>query len=321
MARDAMADGARESRRAPAPICPCRRASAAPASGPAGLQRAGRRGSVRAPSSEGPPLVPGGRLAPPRPSALLARPALQAAAARWLAPLILGLLFVAANTGYVLLDDGPKFTDHQLMALWSWRERLWPATGPSLLGQAGMLRLPRDLPYPPLVYVLGLPGAHAAGPEQVAARLSLAPFWMVWAVAMHGIGWHLGGAGPGRGSARAGLAVGALAICSPFLLQYAREYFLDMPQAAMQALALWLLLRTEGFVHRGRAVAFGLALGLAMLTKWSTALFMAVPLALAVAQVLVRTGSSGMRGGARAGGAAALVAASAAETGCRGGRA
>ncbi|MCK6505345.1 hypothetical protein L6R53_18415, partial [Myxococcota bacterium] len=65
------------------------------------------------------------------------------------------------------------------------------------------------------------------------------------------------------------------------------------------------------FAHRGRAVAFGMALGLAMLTKWSTALFLAVPLAWAVGRVLWSSGPAAARAGgagARAWGAAALVA-------------
>ncbi|MCK6507932.1 hypothetical protein L6R53_31955, partial [Myxococcota bacterium] len=152
---------------------------------------------------------------------------------------MLGLAFAVANARYVSLDQTPKFTDHQFMALWSWREALWPSADPDLLGRAGLLRQPRDLPYPPLVYATGLPGAGQGPPDMAAARRSLAPFWVVWAVAMHGIGRRLGGP-------RAGLAVGALAVASPFVAQYAREYFLDMPQAAMQALALWLLLRADG---------------------------------------------------------------------------
>jgi hypothetical protein len=62
-----------------------------------------------------------------------------------------------------------------------------------------------------------------------------------------------------------------------------KEFMLDAPLTAMVTLALYLLIRSEGFTRRGPALLFGLVCGLSMLTKWTFPEFIALPLAAAVA--------------------------------------
>jgi hypothetical protein len=59
----------------------------------------------------------------------------------------------------------------------------------------------------------------------------------------------------------------------------------------MVALSIWLLIGTNGFERRGVTLAYGLSLGLGMLTKWSFALFVAGPfLVIAIRAWKLRSG-------------------------------
>jgi len=80
----------------------------------------------------------------------------------------------------------------------------------------------------------------------------------------------------------------AVAVTSfPIISAQSRMYMLDLPITAMTALGILALLRTEHFKRRGPSVLFGLAAGLAMMTKWSFLFFILLPLAYSMANALM----------------------------------
>ncbi len=80
-----------------------------------------------------------------------------------------------------------------------------------------------------------------------------------------------------------GRKIGLLAACLvsfyPILFSISRLSYVDYALTAMVALAVYLLLKTDGFRHRGWSLAFGLGMGLGLLTKWPFMAFAGVPIA------------------------------------------
>ncbi|MDQ3249890.1 MAG: glycosyltransferase family 39 protein, partial [Chloroflexota bacterium] len=73
------------------------------------------------------------------------------------------------------------------------------------------------------------------------------------------------------------LAVIVLATC-PIIFTMTRYLYLDFALTALVALAMALLLASEQFTRRSASLWFGLALGIAMLIKWTAAAFLVTPL-------------------------------------------
>jgi dolichyl-phosphate-mannose-protein mannosyltransferase len=85
--------------------------------------------------------------------------------------------------------------------------------------------------------------------------------------------------------ATAGLAAALLFATAPFVVYLTLRFQLDLPLAAMVALALWTLVATEAFTRPGWALALGIAVGLGMLTKPTFPVYVGPPLLLVLARV------------------------------------
>jgi len=171
------------------------------------------------------------------------------------------LLYLVQNYWFIRIDTGPKMTDYQYpLSLMFYEKLIRGATWPELAHQQ----------YPPLAYLIANLFYVFWGTSSMVARLSIQVFTVIFLLSMFGIGYKLGKY-PGAFSAT------LLAGASPYVLKYSKLYFLDFPQAAMTALSLYLLLKTEGFRDRKYSLLFGLALAGALLTKWTTAFFISLP--------------------------------------------
>jgi Dolichyl-phosphate-mannose-protein mannosyltransferase/LmeA-like phospholipid-binding len=138
--------------------------------------------------------------------------------------------------------------------------------------------------YPPLAMCV----AGAAGlvlPADVAATVALLGFLAVGMAAVYLLG-RLAAAG------RTGVAAALLFGSAPFVVYSTLHFQLDLPLAAMVALALVTLLATDDFRRPGVSVALGIVCGLGMLTKPTFVLYVAPPAVL----LLVRGGRRAMRG-------------------------
>lgn len=74
-------------------------------------------------------------------------------------------------------------------------------------------------------------------------------------------------------------AVGAVALLSllPMATAMTRLYYMENSLTAPLLLAFFALLRSETFRHRGWSLLFGVALGIALLAKWTAPIYLAVP--------------------------------------------
>lgn len=122
--------------------------------------------------------------------------------------------------------------------------------------------------HPPLTQLVSGAFFAVAGRTPRVALYSLLVFSLVLLLSVYGLGRHLGGR-------VGGLAAAMLAASHGHLIHHGGQYYIDMPGAAMALLALWALLRTDGFRHGKASLWFGLCLGLAMLTKWTNLVFLA----------------------------------------------
>jgi 4-amino-4-deoxy-L-arabinose transferase-like glycosyltransferase len=140
--------------------------------------------------------------------------------------------------------------------------------------------------YPPGMRLLGvtalaLGGRSADGPILVENLV----FVPLLAVACYQIGHRI--AGP-----RAGLLAVVFALGSPLLAEQFHVFMLDAPQAALVAVAVWLILASERFRRVDVAALAGLTVGLGVLTKQLMPIYLVGLLAAA----LLRGGWRNVRG-------------------------
>ena len=82
-----------------------------------------------------------------------------------------------------------------------------------------------------------------------------------------------------------GLLAAFLVSTLPMIYAMSRYTYIEFALTATVALGISLLLLCDGFTQRGASLAFGLTLGLGLLTKWTYVLFVLPPLILIVARL------------------------------------
>lgn len=140
--------------------------------------------------------------------------------------------------------------------------------------------------WPPLVHLVGALGVLLAGKSPTSVIItSNVIFVPLLAFSCYGIGRLVSGP-------RAGLLAGLFALGTPLFVSQMHVFMIDPPQAAMIAAAVWAILAADHFQRLGISALAGLAVGLAMMTKSTSLIFLAGP----VAVVLVRGGWRHWRG-------------------------
>lgn len=85
-----------------------------------------------------------------------------------------------------------------------------------------------------------------------------------------------------------GLLAAFLVSTFPMIYALSRYTYIEFALTSMVTLSICLLLMSEGFIHKGYSLLFGLSLGLGMLTKWTYTLFVLPSLILMVARLPLR---------------------------------
>lgn len=120
--------------------------------------------------------------------------------------------------------------------------------------------LSRSSFYPPLVPCLAGVAGRLVPSDVAAAQGVMLGFLALGMVAIYLVGRARVGGGAG---VMAAIIFGA----APVVVFHTVRFQLDLPLASMVAVALWLVLRTEGFTRRGPALALGAVVGLGLLVK------------------------------------------------------
>jgi len=125
---------------------------------------------------------------------------------------------------------------------------------------------------PPFPFLTVVPFYRLFGESTDVALMSNCLYLAILLWSVYGIGRVLYGR-------KVGLLAACLVSFYPILFSISRLSYVDYALTAMVALAVYLLLKTDGFRHRGWSLAFGLGMGLGLLTKWPFIAFAGVPIA------------------------------------------
>jgi 4-amino-4-deoxy-L-arabinose transferase-like glycosyltransferase len=133
----------------------------------------------------------------------------------------------------------------------------------------------------------------AFGTSPDVATMVNVVYWLILLASIYGLGCHLGGP-------RLGAWGAILTALVPMLYAMSRSFYIEFSLTALVALALYFLVASQGFQRREMALAFGVALGLGMLTKRTYPLFLAGPVLIAILHSRVlRSMWNRLRGGLR----------------------
>ncbi len=194
-----------------------------------------------------------------------------------------------ANLAWAASDTGSPVSDAATHAFQSllFHDELDRA-GPDLVLQALLRWTEFRGHYPPLAYQVGELGWLLLGRSTLAPVLGQAPFLVLLAGSMYGLGRLLAGR-------LAGLAAAIMACTAPVVLDHSRMLFLDMPLTALVAFGTWSLLASRSFEDVRLSRCWGLALGLGLLTKWTFLLFLAVPWMTALGTAFLKRGPGSLQ--------------------------
>jgi hypothetical protein len=133
--------------------------------------------------------------------------------------------------------------------------------------------------YPPFGHLVGALGVFVGGSSAATVIFtSNLVFVPLLAVSCFGVGRLV------YRSDLAGLLAALFALGTPMIVSEFHEFLLDPQQAAMVAASVWAILACRRFERPGVAALAGVLSGLAMLTKQTSIIFLAGPLAIVVAR-------------------------------------
>ena len=124
---------------------------------------------------------------------------------------------------------------------------------------------------PPLPFLSVVPFYRLFGISTDVALMSNCLYLAILLGSVYGIGRILYGP-------KVGLLASFLVSFYPVLFSISRLSYVDYALTAMVALAIYLLLKTDGFRNRGWSLVLGLGVGLGLLTKWPFIAFAGAPI-------------------------------------------
>jgi len=174
------------------------------------------------------------------------------------------LLFTINNYHFIENDQSPLPSDSGVLHL----PRTF-TTYKSIENRktAGLLRFD----YPPLVYIVTYVFIKIFGLSLKTALWSIYPFPVLLIIMFFVIGNHFGGKFGGVASALIGTA-------NCYFINFSHLYMLDVPHAAVVALAFYFLIKSETFEKPVYSYLFGVAMGLSLLTRFTSVFFIVGPL-------------------------------------------
>ena len=125
--------------------------------------------------------------------------------------------------------------------------------------------------YPPLFHLAAMPFYFMFGEGYDSAVLSNLLFLFILATSMFFIGKKIK-------NAEVGIFLAVITISAPGLNYLLYDYLIDYSLVAMVSLSYMFLLYSENFTKLGYSILFGISLGLSMLTKWTSIIFLLVPI-------------------------------------------
>jgi 4-amino-4-deoxy-L-arabinose transferase-like glycosyltransferase len=134
--------------------------------------------------------------------------------------------------------------------------------------------------YPPFVYWVTDSFYALLGNEAIWVAILSNIVWIGLLVfSTYGVGKRLW-------NARVGWLSAVFVVSAPLIVDAGKDYMLDLPLTSIAALALYLLIRADGFASRRHSLLLGATCGCGLLVKWSFPLVVALPVVHAAAMAL-----------------------------------
>ena len=180
--------------------------------------------------------------------------------------IILIALFAWQNFYFLENNLAPPYADttHHLLLAQEYHRFL-------IVKDFPIMNSPLHQKYPPLIYSVASLYMAALGVSIKSALWSYFTFVIIYMLALYGIGKYFG-------DKMGGIAVAAIGISNHFIMYMTHMFVPELPQTAMTTLAVYFLLKTERFTDEIYSYFFAVALALAMLTKWSSAFYLLLPI-------------------------------------------
>ncbi len=176
----------------------------------------------------------------------------------------------ALQAAWVWMDQGPADSDdwHHLTKA-EMLHRSWIDGGFSGLVHAIDQS---NTVYPPLVHLSALLAFGIAGSFDIDAALyAIGPYLFLLVLATGGS--IRASYGNEAGGSTAALAGAAMMAGMPLIVCLSRKFLLDLPSAAMLALAFWAMTSSDGLRRPIPATLAGVAMGLAMMAKFTAGIY------------------------------------------------
>jgi hypothetical protein len=184
---------------------------------------------------------------------------------------LLAVLFGVAST-WLTIDRHPPEWDYA-----NHLERVVTCADDLAQGAVAKM-LERSSFYPPLVPCTAALAYRLWPTDEASAEAVILLFLGLGTVATYLLGRRFGGGA-------AGIVAAIVFGTAPFVVYISVRFQLDLPLAAMVALTVEALLRTDGFRRSGWSLGAGIIIGLGMLVKPPFAVYVLVPSILVIAQI------------------------------------
>jgi hypothetical protein len=136
--------------------------------------------------------------------------------------------------------------------------------------------------YPPFVSYVSIPFYKLFGESEFTGSLVMSFFLAVLVASVYGVALRF------FDQHVAIISAFLISMC-PIVIDFSRDFMLDLPLASMVALSMFLLYATREFKSTFVSTLFGISLGCGFLTKWTFIFFLAIPLLCAFLQTIKRT--------------------------------
>jgi 4-amino-4-deoxy-L-arabinose transferase-like glycosyltransferase len=124
--------------------------------------------------------------------------------------------------------------------------------------------------YPPFTYYASIPFYSLFGINEFAGFIEINGFLILLLVSVYLIGTKLY-------NEDAGLFGAFCVSMYPIVIEYSRDYMLDLPLASVVALSVFLLLKTSNYQNLFYTMLAGVSLGCGMLVRWTFIFFLITP--------------------------------------------
>jgi len=187
------------------------------------------------------------------------------------------ILFALQNYNFISRNTAPPYADsnHHLTLARKYHRFIFERS-------FDIRNAPLHQKYPPLKYIVASVFMAIFGVSIKSAMWSYFLYVVILTYALYCIGSYFGGK-------IGGVATALIALSCHFIMYMAHMFVPELPQASMTALAFCFLLRSERFSNQFYSLAFAPALALSMITKWSTAFYMAAPIIIVIGYLCYRS--------------------------------